>query len=134
MANFAVLDENDFVTGVYAVGNDQIKDENGNESEELGKKIISDIFGINDLSKIIQTFHSRKARGTFAGIGLLYDREKDMFLIPKRHPSWIFDESKKSYVPPEEMPNDGRDYIWDEHNKKWISVGNNEQDKALFQL
>jgi len=134
MAHFAILDQNDFVTGVYGVSNNDITSSDGLENEANGKAILSRILGISDLSKIVQTSYNKKFRGTFAGVGLYYDRTLDVFLIPKRHPSWVYDESIKSYVPPASMPNDGGDYAWDEANIKWIPIGNPETGATLFEL
>jgi hypothetical protein len=133
MAYFAVLDQNDIVTGVYGSPNDQNND-SGSGSEESEKAIIGEASGVSDMSKIVKTSKDKSFRGAFAGIGLLYDRERDVFLIPKRHPSWVYDESIKSYVPPVSMPDDGGDYAWDEENIKWIPIGDPETGATLFQL
>jgi hypothetical protein len=134
MANFAILNNDDIVTGVYGVANDKIIDAGGFENEDMGKTIIAGIFGIQDTSRIVQTSYSKTFRGAFAGIGLLYDRERNVFLIPKRFPSWIYDEATSSWVPPKEFPNDGGDYSWDESNLKWIPIGNSDSGATLFKL
>lgn len=134
MTYFAVLDENDIVTGVYASSNDQITDDSGLDNIQFEKSSIGEVFGISDMSKIVETSKDRNFRGAFAGVGLLYDRERDVFLIPKRFPSWIYDEARKSWVPPQEFPNDGGDYSWDESNLKWIPIGNSDDGATLFDL
>jgi hypothetical protein len=35
-------------------------------------------------------------------------------------PSWTFDETVCDYLPPTAMPNDGKQYYWDESTLSWI--------------
>lgn len=34
--------------------------------------------------------------------------------------SWAFDENTCSFIPPVEMPNDGKLYVWDEPSLSWV--------------
>lgn len=38
----------------------------------------------------------------------------------KIYPSWNYDESISKYVCPQELPDDGKTYLWDEDSKSWI--------------
>ena len=134
MAHFAVLNDRDIVIGVYGVGNAQITDSSGSENEELGKSFICNLLKIDDTSRVVQTSYNRSFRGSFAGIGMMYDRNRDVFLTEKRFPSWVYDETSKSYIPPQDHPDDGNDYSWDESNMRWIPVGNPEGGATLFEL
>jgi hypothetical protein len=43
-------------------------------------------------------------RKNFAGIGFKYDSEKDAFIPPKPHRTWVLDETKCVYECPQEDP------------------------------
>jgi len=58
-------------------------------------------------------------RGNYAGIGMIYDPEKDLFYGPKPYPSWVWSEAKANFVPPVDMPTDGAGYVWDESLTNW---------------
>ena len=59
-------------------------------------------------------------RKNFAGIGFTYDIIRDAFYAPKPFPSWVLDENTCLWNAPTPMPVDGKLYIWDESNLKWI--------------
>tara|TARA_B100000686_G_scaffold219647_1_gene226725 strand:+ start:3482 stop:3943 length:462 start_codon:yes stop_codon:yes gene_type:complete len=74
MAHFAKLDANNIVTQVIVVGNDDIKDGNGDESEAVGITFCKNLFG-NDTNWKQTSYNaqlSRGFRGNFAGIGMTY--------------------------------------------------------------
>ena len=74
MAHFAKI-ENNVVVQVIVINNEVILDENGYESEQIGKEFCADLFG----GEWIQTSYTNNFRGRFAGIGLFYDSEIDEF-------------------------------------------------------
>ena len=45
MAHFAELDQNNVVTQVIVISNDDILDENGNESEQVGIQFCKNLYG-----------------------------------------------------------------------------------------
>ena len=59
-------------------------------------------------------------RKNYAGIGYIYDVQRDAFYAPKPFPSWVLDENTCLWNAPTPMPVDGKLYIWDESNLKWI--------------
>lgn len=75
MAHFAKI-ENNIVTHVIVVNNDVILDENGVESEIIGKEFCIDLFG----GDWVQTSYNGNFRGKFAGIGNYYDEKIDEFI------------------------------------------------------
>ncbi len=79
MAHFAKLDENNKVIEVIVVSNDDILDENGDESEEVGIKFCRMIQGENTNWK--QTSYNGNIRGRYAGIGMYYDETIDEFVV-----------------------------------------------------
>lgn len=80
MAHFAELDNNNIVKRVIVVNNEDILDEQGNESEVVGKEFCLQ-FGPGPW---VQTSYNAKFRGSFAGIGALYDTVQDRFVAPPK--------------------------------------------------
>lgn len=74
MAHFAQLNENNIVTQVIVVNNDELL-ENGIESEAKGIAFCQSLFGGN----WIQTSYNSNIRGKYAGIGMIYDPVEDVF-------------------------------------------------------
>jgi hypothetical protein len=64
----------------------------------------------------------RPLRGNYAGIGFTYDATNDVFYAPKPYPSWILNESTWLWEAPVAMPDDGKQYKWDEATTSWAEV------------
>jgi hypothetical protein len=77
MAHFAQLDDNNVVTQVIVVSNAELLDANGVESEEKGAQFCRSLFG----GKWVQTSYSGQFRGTYAGVGYMYDKAQDAFVV-----------------------------------------------------
>ena len=75
MAHFAELDENNIVTRVIVVHNNELLDENGIESEQKGVDFCIAHYG----GRWIQTSYNDSFRGFYAGIGNLYNEVTDEF-------------------------------------------------------
>lgn len=58
-------------------------------------------------------------RKNYAGIGMLYDRERDAFISTQPYSSWILDEESCVWEAPIPYPTDGNFYYWDEENGEW---------------
>ena len=121
MAHFAQLDENNIVTQVIVVHNNETHDENGIESEALGIEFCKSLFGAD--TKWVQTSYNGSIRHNYAGIGFTYDPVKDGFIAPQPYPSWQLADNC-TWWPPIPMPNDGKIYIWDEPTTSWLEVTN----------
>jgi hypothetical protein len=88
MAHFAQINENNIVTQVIVVHNNELLD-NGVESEAKGIQFCQSLFGGN----WIQTSYNGNIRKNYAGIGYVYDAQKDAFIPPKPEiGEWILDE------------------------------------------
>ena len=61
-------------------------------------------------------------RKNFAGIGFIYDRERDAFYQKSPFPSWILDEDTCHWEAPVAKPDDGQMYKWNEENQSWNLV------------
>lgn len=78
MAHFAQLDDNNIVTQVIVVNNNELLDETGNESEAKGIAFCQSLFGGNWK----QTSYNANFRKNYAGIGFTYDPVADEFNPP----------------------------------------------------
>ena len=65
---------------------------------------------------------SQALRKNYAAIGYTYDKKRDAFIPQKPFDSWLLDEETCQWIPPKELPKDGR-YYWDESKLEWIRVG-----------
>ena len=122
MAHFAQLDENNIVTQVIVVSNDDIKDSIGNESELTGIAFCKSLLGPNTIWK--QTSYNNNIRKNYAGIGFTYDAIRDAFIAPKPYNSWILNESTCIWESPVVYPNDEKMYAWNEETVSWIESNN----------
>ena len=62
-------------------------------------------------------------RGNYAGIGYIYDVDKDAFYAPQPYPSWTL-SADFLWEAPTPMPTDGKMYTWDEPTLNWVNNGN----------
>jgi len=119
MAHFAKL-ENNIVTQVIVVANQDILNENGQESEQKGIDFCSNLLG----GTWIQTSYNGKIRKNYAGVGYTYDESRDAFIAPKPFNSWLLDEDKAQWKAPVAMPTDDKMYSWDEDTTSWKEIIN----------
>jgi hypothetical protein len=61
-------------------------------------------------------------RKNYAGIGYTYDRERDAFISPKPYASWVLNDDTCLWDAPVAMPDDGKQYQWDEATTSWIEI------------
>jgi hypothetical protein len=59
-------------------------------------------------------------RGNFAGVGMVYDKEHDVFYLPKPFDSWTLNTTTWTWEPPTPRPeDDGKVYSWNESTRSW---------------
>jgi hypothetical protein len=125
MAHFAQLDENNIVTQVIVVGNDDCTDANGNEVESIGVAFCQKLLGAETNWK--QTSYNNNIRVRYAGIGYSYNAELDAFVAPQPFASWVLNEETADWVSPlgaapeltEAQVTARSYYTWDEENGEW---------------
>lgn len=117
MAHFAKLDERGNVTDVLVIKNSELLDSSGQEREELGVAFLILLLGWPYWK---QTSYNGTIRKNFAGIGSIYDSERDAFIAPQPYDSWRLDDETCRWVAPVPCPDDGKEYIWDEETTRWI--------------
>jgi len=124
MAHFAQLDENNVVTQVIVVSNNELLDANGVEREELGVGFCQRLFGGNWK----QTSYNHNFRKRYAGIGYTYNAEIDAFVPPKPFPSWVLNSTDANWEAPVPQPADmgmeegQKMYSWNEETTSWVEV------------
>jgi hypothetical protein len=109
MAHFAEVNENNIVTRVLVTDNSAVNE---------GLDWLQETFG----GKWIQTSYNGNIRKNFAGIGFIYDSERDAFIAPKPFESWDLDEETCRWVAPIPYPTDGIIYTWNEADLDWEAV------------
>ena len=117
MAHFAKL-ENNIVTQVIVVSNQDILNEQGQESEQKGIDFCTNLLG--GIWK--QTSYNGNIRKNYAGIGYTYDEGRDAFIAPKPYNSWVLDEATCQWEAPIDHPKDGNRYLWNEETQSWTEV------------
>jgi len=117
MAHFAQLNEQNIVTQVIVVANEELLD-NGTESEAKGIAFCQSLLGGNWK----QTSYNGKIRKNYAGIGCTYDSQRDAFIAPQPYPSWTLVEETCQWVSPVAMPTDKKMYNWDEATLSWVEI------------
>ena len=121
MAHFAQLDENNVVTQVIVVSNNELLDANGQEREELGVAFCQRLFGGNWK----QTSYNHNMRVRYAGIGYSYNATLDAFVPPKPYASWTLNTETALWDAPKPFPSDHgtgdpiKHYYWNEENLDW---------------
>jgi hypothetical protein len=65
---------------------------------------------------------SKAFRKNYAGIGYMFDEERDAFIPPKPYESWILNEESCLWDSPVPYPSDGGMYGWDEIAEAWVAV------------
>ena len=118
MAHFAQLNEDNIVTRVIVVHNNELLDENGVEQESKGQQFCTNLLGGN----WVQTSYNATFRKNYAGIGFTYDSIRDAFIPPKPYPSWVLNEDTCRWEAPVAYPTDDKSYTWDEENTVWVEV------------
>ena len=123
MAHFAQIDENNIVLTVTVVADTDCQDEDGNEAEAVGIAFNKSLLGED--TTWIQTSYNNRIRKNFAGIGFTWDANRDAFIPPTPHASWVLDENTCQWEAPVPVPADcdptkGIQYEWDEDNIQWV--------------
>ena len=126
MAHFCRIDENNIVTQVIVVANEDTADSNGVEVEEIGVAFCKKLLGADTRWK--QTSYNGNFRVRYAGIGYSWNEELSAFIPPQPFASWVLDNTTADWVSPagpapaltEEEVEARSFYKWDEENLEWV--------------
>ena len=69
-----------------------------------------------------QHSEGRPLRKNYAGVGYTYDAKRDAFIAPQPFSSWTLNEDTCLWVSPVPMPDDGKQYIWDEATQAYCQA------------
>ncbi len=108
MAHYAFINQENMVIEVIV----------GIDENELIEGLDPETWYANFKGQVCKrTSYNGTIRGTYAGIGFVYNEEEDIFIAPQPYPSWIRNGSFwKSPVP---YPNDELNYEWNEETGSW---------------
>ena len=131
MASFAKLNSENIVTTVVSVVNEVLKDSNGIEQEQLGIQFLKTLY--NEPNSVwVQTSYNTHGgvhnnggtpfRKNHAGIGYIYDSNRDAFIRPKPYNSWVLNEETCNWNTPIPYPTDEQSYTWNESTLSWDLV------------
>ncbi len=121
MAHFAQIDSNNIVTRVLVIDQETI-----------------DTGHFGDPASFVQTSYNTRAgvhygpdgqpdggvalRKNYAGIGYVYDPQRDAFYVPQPFASWILNEDTCHWQAPTPLPTDGKTYQWNESTISWVEI------------
>lgn len=114
MAHFAQLDGSNLpatILQVIVISDDDILDEDGFESEDLGIELCIQLVGTDDW---VQTSYNASNRHNFAAPNMVWDGTG--FYAAQPYPSWTLDDAYR-WQPPIPKP-DGA-FIWNEADQTW---------------
>ena len=126
MSAFAKIGLNNKVMEILSVHNNELLDSNGVEQEVNGIDFLTKLTG---WSIWVQTSYNTHGgvhnnngtplRKNHAGIGMIYDENKNAFISKKPYISWILNEDTCIWEAPVAKPDDGERYNWNEINQNW---------------
>jgi hypothetical protein len=70
----------------------------------------------------LETKMDGSIRKNYAGIGFSYDATRDAFIPPKPFASWSLNETTCQWTCPVAMPDDDKQYEWNETDQTWDEV------------
>jgi hypothetical protein len=97
MAHFAQLDENNIVTQVIVVANNELLLD-GIENEIKGIMFCRSLLG--EHTNWIQTSYNASIRKNYAGVGYTYDSVRDAFIASEPEGNIGFDETTCQWIMP----------------------------------
>jgi len=123
MSHYAQLDENNVVVFVIHAKSNDKEDEFTESTGNVWKQTSYNTYGgIHYTDGEPSADQSKALRYNYAGIGYSYDADRDAFIPPQPHASWVLDEATSLWVAPIDYPADGGQYVWDEQAGDWVEV------------
>ena len=130
MASFAKIGLNNKVIEVLSVVNVVLHDSNGVEQEVIGIDFLTKLTGYPLWKQTSYNTHGgvhssggTPLRKNHAGIGFIYDENRDAFIPPKPFNSWILNENTCRWNAPVTKPTteleENQYYSWNESIINW---------------
>jgi hypothetical protein len=123
MAHYAFLDSNNIVTEVITGVDENITQTDLDGTLVGGTSEAWETFYGNFRNQTCKrTSYNGNYRKNYAGIGMIFDAERDAFYFPQPYPSWILNENTCQWEAPVPYPDDEKRYEWNEENQSWNEV------------
>ena len=139
MAHFAKLDINGKVIAVHVVNDSDTTTGDGIEDERVGQAFLEKLHGWPAAMWIQTSYNtaagthssgenSKALRGNYAGLGMIYDEDNNIFRTKQPYASWTLNTTTASWEAPTPRPafseTDGKpdSYSWNESTKAWDKV------------
>jgi len=137
MAHFAKLGINGKVIAVHVVHNSDVLNGNGQEDEKVGQRFLEKLHGWPKSMWIQTSYNTRNGihlegktplRGNYAGLGMMYDEDNNIFRAKQPYPSWTLNTTTARWEPPTPEPSTmtvdevAESYTWNESTKAWDKV------------
>ena len=133
MAHYAKLGINSKVINVEVVANSDCQNADGIEDEEVGRQFLERILNwplwkrtSYNTSGGQHRLGGTPFRGNYAGIGMIYDEDNDIFISKKPHASWVLNTAEARWQSPigdaPELSDDEKEthrYVWNESGQSW---------------
>ena len=107
MAHYAKLGANNKVISVEVVADADCQNASGVEDEEVGRQFLERIHSWPLWKKTSYNtmggqhkLGGTPLRGNYAGIGMIYDEDNDLFLAKKPYASWVLNTSEARWQSP----------------------------------
>lgn len=121
MAHFAQIDENNIVTQVLVIDQETINTGHFGDPNLFIQTSYNTRGGVH-YGQDGQPDNGVALRKNYAGIGYIYDSQRDAFYAPQPYASWTLNEETCYWEAPTPMPTDGKLYTWDEDTLSWVEV------------
>jgi hypothetical protein len=140
MAHYAKLGTNSKVLAVHVVSDNDCLNASGVEDEEVGRQFLEKIHNWPFWKKTSYNTSGGQHRnggtpfrGNYAGIGMTYDEDNDIFIGDKPYASWVLNVSEARWQSPigddPELTQEQKDqntagthrwvYAWNEDGQSW---------------
>ena len=119
MAHFAEVDENNIVTRVIVAEQDFIDSGAVGDSSNWIQTSYNTKGGIHYAPNSYEPDGGIALRKNYAGVGFIYDSDRDAFYTSQPYPSWSLNEDTCLWESPVPYPDDDKMYRWNEDNQNW---------------
>ena len=124
MSHYALLDENNIVIDIHVASDaddgkeDEVRTRSGLNYRQTSYNTSGGVhYGIDGLPDNGSPF-----RKNYAGVGYVFDAERDAFIPPKPYSLWVLNEESCLWEAPVLYPVDGNKYYWDDSTISWTAV------------
>jgi hypothetical protein len=120
MAYYAFLNSNNIVTEVITGVDEEVVQTDLDGTQVGGSSEAWEIFYGNFRNQICKrTSYNGNYRKNYAGIGYIYDQERDAFIPPKPFNKWVLNEDTCIWKSPVPYPLDENQYVWNDNKSEW---------------